>query len=823
MAIPQRRSSRMPEVDVTGVTGQRSSGSTVRNDDVDMVDDSNGIHTNGSNTDSEVNGRFAQETTSTFAELPRRLINVIQKLGALDIDNTLPSLPKIVVVGDQSHGKSSIIEAVCDIALPRSEGTCTRCPFEITTTGCTDGPWTCKISLIRKATYNPKGARNTNSANRWQRAEFPDIVEFATVTDKSLLDHALRLAQLAILSPRVDPQDVLQRSDTTLEPEIGFSPNIISLKIASPNLPELSLIDLPGAINVTANIDDSHLVGFIEKMIKNYVKDEKALVLLAVSANADTNTSTAFKFVHQGNALHRCMGVLTKPDTVVMNRNQIQHVQGLLDNSNFKLGSNGWFVTKQPSQEELDRGVTRQEARNREEAFFGREPWSTALSTFAPRFGVPHLQDALSKKLTEHILGELPEMNARVEKRLEEVTSQLRAFPEPAAAPCLTVMKEIDDLTTVIAQKLRGDALTNNFRDEYKKILQGLREQLKASRPRLILTTPGFKPPPICVDSDDNDDISSASPAPTPSKKRKGDNGQSFVTPSRTPSTPIKIEEGAAPAVAPMVFRLNEVKIAYDSGSSSGLPEEVNPKVTEDLALQCLRGWGVLANSTLEKIQELLVGMLAKSVEDTWASRRGTRLFDDATEAIEELFLGFMQTRRTTIAELIADETYKPITYGDVVFRQAKESAKGELLENRASQRVKEHFDKLDAKQASNKIMKPEERKKKAADSAFLSTLGADPYAREINAMRTPIAYYTVASNRFMDNIALSLDRCLLGALEQGLKEKLQKSLDVLNPEHCADLLQEDPQREADRQALLAEKTNLLQAMEELQGLPHLN
>lgn len=55
-----------------------------------------------------------------------QLIQVIKKLEELNIDATLPSLPKFVVVGDQSAGKSSVVEALCDIALPRGQGTCTR-------------------------------------------------------------------------------------------------------------------------------------------------------------------------------------------------------------------------------------------------------------------------------------------------------------------------------------------------------------------------------------------------------------------------------------------------------------------------------------------------------------------------------------------------------------------------------------------------------------------------------------------------------------------------------------------------------------------------
>ena len=58
-------------------------------------------------------------------DISRRYIQGIKKLDELNINTTL-KLPKFVVVGDQSAGKSSIVEALCDISLPRSQGTCTR-------------------------------------------------------------------------------------------------------------------------------------------------------------------------------------------------------------------------------------------------------------------------------------------------------------------------------------------------------------------------------------------------------------------------------------------------------------------------------------------------------------------------------------------------------------------------------------------------------------------------------------------------------------------------------------------------------------------------
>lgn len=167
--------------------------------------------------------------------MPRTLIKTIQKLEALGIDSALPSLPKIVVAGDQSHGKSSVIEAICDISLPRSSGTCTRCPFELVTTT-SDGEWSCKVSLVSKYAYST--APNTPT---WPKLITPEIKVFDMVTDQCDLERVLRLAQIAVLSPHKDPNGIRKANNMEQQPDVSFSPNIIRLEIASPKLPELSL------------------------------------------------------------------------------------------------------------------------------------------------------------------------------------------------------------------------------------------------------------------------------------------------------------------------------------------------------------------------------------------------------------------------------------------------------------------------------------------------------------------------------------------------------------------------------------------------------
>uniref|UniRef100_A0A4W5L5D2 Dynamin-type G domain-containing protein n=1 Tax=Hucho hucho TaxID=62062 RepID=A0A4W5L5D2_9TELE len=63
-----------------------------------------------------------------LAEKVRPFIDLIDYMRSIGIDKELP-LPTIAVVGDQSSGKSSVLETLSGVALPRGTGIVTRCPL----------------------------------------------------------------------------------------------------------------------------------------------------------------------------------------------------------------------------------------------------------------------------------------------------------------------------------------------------------------------------------------------------------------------------------------------------------------------------------------------------------------------------------------------------------------------------------------------------------------------------------------------------------------------------------------------------------------------
>jgi len=150
----------------------------------------------------------------------------------LDID-----LPQIAVVGIQSAGKSSLIESISGITLPRASGTCTRCPTECRLSYSSQ-PWKCTVSL--RITTDARGQPLGQSKNEI----FGDPIQ-----DRKQVEDRIRRAQLAILNPGKPARKFLTDDESVEGSALTFSMNCVSLAISGPDVADLSFVDLPGTYN----------------------------------------------------------------------------------------------------------------------------------------------------------------------------------------------------------------------------------------------------------------------------------------------------------------------------------------------------------------------------------------------------------------------------------------------------------------------------------------------------------------------------------------------------------------------------------------------
>ncbi|KAF1804067.1 P-loop containing nucleoside triphosphate hydrolase protein [Mucor lusitanicus] len=203
--------------------------------------------------------------------LTKKLIEIRSILMSIDHNETL-KLPSIVVIGSQSSGKSSVLEAIVGHEfLPKGSNMVTRRPIELT--------------LI----HTPHQEE--------EYGEFPDlglgkIFDFKKI-QKTLVDLNMAVSESECVSDKP-----------------------IELRVYSPNVPDLTLIDLPGYIQISNRNQPETLKNKIEDLCEKYIRGPN-IILAVCSANVDLANSPALKASRKWDPLGlRTIGVITKMDLV---------------------------------------------------------------------------------------------------------------------------------------------------------------------------------------------------------------------------------------------------------------------------------------------------------------------------------------------------------------------------------------------------------------------------------------------------------------------------------------------------------------------------
>jgi hypothetical protein len=653
-----------------------------------------------------------------------------------------------------------------------------------------------------------------------------EIVSFTTVWGKTELELALRRAQLAILNPSQDPkQFVSANMDTQHRRQIEISPNVIAMMITGPGLPELSLYDLPGAINSMGEDDDNEsLPTFVENLMKHYMADPKSIILLVCPANQDLEVVTSYRYLKScPGARERSMGVISKPDLMEKSQAKFDSIRNTLAGNRFKVGY-GWFVSRQLSQEELDKGVSYIDARQREAQWFDNEPWATISSDFPNRLGIKSLQKALAQKLTAEIASAIPEVITRVQGGLAEVDRKLSQFPEQAKAPNITVMLEVARVTAAISKELDSDGNGGDFRSRYLKILTDFHKRLRAARPKLSLGTPGYIKPSIPIESDEEMDD-------TPSKSRRTDKnrGTPFRNTNSSQSSrntesresrrkmPPHTEEHASNVH--VVFRLGEVKRILDAAPGSDLGGDVDTRVRNLLTLKAIRhSWKQIVTETLFAVRALFQETLQRIIGVQLEARRTQQIHHETIQIAEAYLEQLIRRHLEVVNEMVKWEERRPIIYDRKALKSKQDEQHQAIINERRFIRIREHFETEEA--LGLRVPNQQDQRKKAADAAQADALlGPDDYDREIEVLARPLAYYDIVVSQFANYFAKSLESMLLYPYAEGIQEQLQVLYEC-EEEQCAQLLAEDPRRERMRAELIGQRQRLTTALEELSKLP---
>ncbi|XP_035763974.1 dynamin-3 isoform X4 [Neolamprologus brichardi] len=303
------------------------------------------------------------------------LINKLQDAFSSIGQSCNLDLPQIAVVGGQSAGKSSVLENfVGRDFLPRGSGIVTRRP------------------LILQLINN--------------KAEY---AEFLHCKGKKFVDFDEVRAEIEAETDRITGSNK------------GISPIPINLRVYSPHVLNLTLIDLPGMTKVAVGDQPQDIEHQIRDMLLQFITKESCLILAVTPANTDLANSDALKIAKEVDPQGlRTIGVITKLDLM----DEGTDAKDIFENKLLPL-RRGYIGVVNRSQKDIDGRKDIRAALAAERKFFLSHP---AYRHMAERMGTPHLQKALNQQLTNHIRDTLPGLRSKLQSQLLSLEKEVEEY-----------------------------------------------------------------------------------------------------------------------------------------------------------------------------------------------------------------------------------------------------------------------------------------------------------------------------------------------------------------------------------------------------------
>ncbi|WFD34617.1 dynamin GTPase [Malassezia cuniculi] len=316
-------------------------------------------------------------------QVVNRLQETFTTIGGHAVD-----LPQCVVVGSQSSGKSSVLETIVGRDfLPRGSGIVTRRP------------------LVLQLIHVPE----SDSARMHQPEEYGEFLHIdRRFTDFNAIRNEIENETLRVAGKNK-----------------GISKQPIHLKIYSPNVINLTLVDLPGLTKIPVGDQPSDIERQIRSLVTDYISKPNCIIIAVSPANVDLANSDSLKLARsvdpQG---RRTIGVLTKLDLMDAGTNALDILTGRM--YPLKLGFIG-VVNR--SQQDINSNLPMADARKAEEEFFRTH---IAYRTIAHKCGTKYLAKTLNQVLLNHIRDCLPDMKARLNTLMGQAQQELAAFGDVA-------------------------------------------------------------------------------------------------------------------------------------------------------------------------------------------------------------------------------------------------------------------------------------------------------------------------------------------------------------------------------------------------------
>ena len=357
------------------------------------------------------------------------LLNVVDELRAEGLSD-FTSLPQLIVCGDQSSGKSSVLQAISGLVFPSKDNLCTRFATE--------------VILRRVATkglsVSIMPGQDRSAVDRERLLDFRYAIQnaedFAALFDKA--------------------KEVMGLTDHSS----AFSKDILRVEISGPSQPQLTLVDLPGLIHSESRSLTTQDVELVTELVKSYMKNPRSIILAVITAKNDFSNQIILKRARELDPEgSRTLGIITKPDTLIQGSVSETSFLSLARNEEFEF-KHGWHVVKNQDSAKGEFDPANRDSE--EDEWFAGSNFKTLPSVSR---GVSRLRDRLSKMLFNQIREQLPGLIADIEKEKADCRAKLEELGQSR----LTLEEQREYLLEISEgfEKLCTEALNGPYNDPF--------------------------------------------------------------------------------------------------------------------------------------------------------------------------------------------------------------------------------------------------------------------------------------------------------------------------------------------------------------------
>ncbi|KAI7225946.1 hypothetical protein KC330_g8984 [Hortaea werneckii] len=351
---------------------------------------------------------YLRHTVEPAVRRTTERLEQIAKLRSCGIGEHV-DLPQLIVCGDQSAGKSSVLEGITGLPFPKKDGLCTNFATE--------------IMLIPDEGGMTMQARMIPSVARSGRPREELMAYERSLDDLGDLPHVITEAGTLM---------GLRGFGRTQRAE--FAAGVLRITISGPTRLNLTVIDLHGLISATNAEQGKDDMRMVHELVDSYVQNPRAIILAVVQASNDiANQSIIQKSKRFDQTGGRTVGIITKADLVI-------------------IGTEGRVAALSKNQDEMRLKL------GNEENFFARSHWNQ-YQLRKERLGASNLRGFSQQLLDDHI-G--PDALFFANPSCKRQYVRLRAFVHKANT-CFANELRLHEATFKVYQSTRGRELPGHY------------------------------------------------------------------------------------------------------------------------------------------------------------------------------------------------------------------------------------------------------------------------------------------------------------------------------------------------------------------------